>query len=98
MTDESPELVDEWMKRAKPAYPIAILKNGDQFENFLGVKYFPFCAVIDPEGRLAYSGSAGAEGKCLDEALGRAKKVPLVPKSFAKAAKLMQSEIGRAHV
>ncbi len=99
VTDESPELVDKWLARAKPSYPIAILRNAEAFEGFLGVKYFPFCAVIDPEGKLAYAGHAGEEGKCLDDALGKARKAPLVPKVFARAAKLMQAgDLSKAYI
>ena len=54
MTDESPDLVDKWVKQYKPSYPIVILKSG-KFEDFLGVKFFPTAAVIAPDGKLLYS-------------------------------------------
>ena len=91
MTDESPELVAKWVARAKPSYPVAILKNAEQFEDFLNVKGFPTCAVIDPQGLVAYAGFSGMEEGPLGDALDQAKKAPLWPKSLAKVTKLMQS-------
>ena len=90
MTDESPALVDAWVKKHKPSYPIAILKNG-KFERAIGTEFFPYGAVIAPDGKIAYSGSVGMISGPLNEALSKAEKGSLFPKSIAKATKLMRA-------
>jgi len=95
VTDESPELVQEWLARAKPSYPIAIT-NGE-FESLIKVPHFPYCAVIGPDGRLAYAGNSGAEESSLDEALGRSSKTPLWPKSLGKVLKIMREDDAKAY-
>lgn len=95
MTDESPELVREWLLKAKPAYPIAV--TGGAFESFINVPHFPFCAVIGPDGNLAYAGNVGMEEGALDGALDKTKKAPLWPKSLSKVTKLMMGDPIKAY-
>lgn len=89
VTDEPPSLVDEWMDKVQPEYPIVCLKNGD-LEKFLGVQFFPTAAVIAPDGTLAFSGSAGAVAGPLGKALRDATKTPLFPKVFKKVSKALR--------
>lgn len=91
MTDEPPSLVDAWVRKHRPAYPIVCLKDR-ALEEFLGVQFFPTAAVIAPDGKLLYSGSAGSVGGPLGKALDEAEKGPLFPKAFEKACALMRAE------
>lgn len=96
MTDEPPALVDKWIAANHPGYPIVSLDksgtDGKSFEQFLGVKYFPWAAVIDPEGKVVYSGSAGSVASTLKDALKHADKGALYPKELSKAVKLYRSD------
>lgn len=97
VTDEPPSLVDGWVKDVKAEFPIVSLKDGG-FEDFLGVRFFPTVAVIDPEWKLAYSGSSAGYGDALDAALDRAERSPLFPKVFKKVTKsLREGEYGDAY-
>ena len=97
MTDEEPELVDAWFDENRPTYPIAVLANTD-FEDFIGVEFFPTAAVIDPEGLLRYSGSAGTVQGPLKEALSKATKGTVHPKALAKAmTALRRQEIEKSY-
>lgn len=97
VTDESPALVDEWMERVQPEYPIVCLKD-DAFEKFLGVRFFPTGAVIDPDGKLAFAGSAGAVEGALGEAMRKTSKSPLFPKVFKKVTKaLREGDYAKSH-
>lgn len=95
MTDEAPELVEEWIARAKPSYPIAVTRGA--FESQIKVPHFPYAAVIGPDGNIAYAGNKGGENGALDDALGKAKKQPLWPKSLAKVTKVMMGEPVKAY-
>ena len=88
VTDEAVSTVDSWFAKAQPRYPIVILED-KSFEKALGVKFFPTGAVMSPEGRITYSGSAGGTGPHLKEALKEAEKSPLFPKELAKVRKAM---------
>ena len=90
MTDEPSDLVDSWVAKNKPSYPIAILKD-KKFEDFLGVRFFPTGAVIDPEGKLLYAGSVGELSGPLGDAMSEAEKGPLYPKVLAKAVKYLRA-------
>jgi len=90
VTDEKPELVDKWMADVQPTYPVVILGSGD-FESFLEVKFFPTAAVITPEGELSFSGSSSEVAGPLSEAMSRAKKGSLWPKSLSKVVKALEA-------
>jgi len=90
VTDESPALVDAWVQKHKPQYPIAILKSG-KFENAIGVDGFPYAAVIAPDGTQSFGGRVGMMSGPLGDALANAEKGSLFPKSVAKATKLMRA-------
>ncbi|HED64741.1 MAG TPA: hypothetical protein ENJ09_04210 [Planctomycetes bacterium] len=89
MTDEPPSLVDAWVAKNHPTYPIVCLKNG-AFEKFLGVRFFPTGAVIRPDGTLAFAGSLGKINGPLKAAMADAEKRPLFPKALAKARAKMR--------
>jgi hypothetical protein len=95
VTDEEPAVVEEWLAKMKPTYPIAITRGA--FENQIKVPHFPYSAVIGPDGNIAYAGNAGGGEKCLDEALAKSTKQPLWPKSLSKVAKLMRGEPVKAY-
>jgi hypothetical protein len=87
VTDEAVELVDEFVARYKPTFPIAITGNKG-FDDALGVKGFPTHAVIDPDGTLAYAGYSAESA--LSDALGGASKGSIFPKKLDKASKLIK--------
>jgi len=93
VTDEELSVVDPWIKRAHPGYPIVALQ-GDAFESALKVDAFPCQAVIDTEGKLTYSDGFGRTGSsgALNAAMAKAKKGPIWPKLFAKAADLITAD------
>lgn len=95
MTDEEPEVVLEWLAKMKPTYPIAITRGG--FEQQIGVPHFPYSAVIDAQGNIAYAGNAGEGEGVLETALAASKKKPLWPKSLAKVTKLMMGDPVKAY-
>jgi hypothetical protein len=97
VTDESPALVDAWVKKHKPEYPIAILKSG-KFENAIGVDGFPYGAVIAPDGTQSFGGRVQMMAGPLSEALANAEEGSLFPKSIAKATKLMrENELDKSY-
>lgn len=91
MTDEPPSLVDAWVRKHQPSYPIVCLQDR-KLEEFLGVQFFPTAAVIAPDGKLLYAGSAGAIHTPLSRAMDEAEKGPLFPKALEKACELMREE------
>lgn len=96
VTDEGPELVDEWVRKYKPAYPVVSLRNGD-FEDALGVKFFPTAAVIAPTGELTYAGSAGSVGGYIKKSLKKT-KASLWPKALKSArAAYWQGDFGKSY-
>jgi hypothetical protein len=95
VTDESPEIVQAWLARAKPKYPIAITKGG--FESQIKVPHFPYSAVIGPDGNIAYAGESGGGEGCIDSGMAKSKKESLWPKSLSKVTKLMMGEPIKAY-
>lgn len=87
VTDEAADLVDEFVEKRKPTYPVVILKTS-ALEDALGVPHFPFHGVIDTKGNLVYAGNSpeGAIGKSLKDA----KAGPLWPKKLTKAAQALR--------
>jgi hypothetical protein len=95
VTDETPAVVEAWLKKAKPTYPIAITRGA--FEKQINVPHFPYSAVIGPDGNIAFAGNSGdGEGE-LSAALGKSKKQPLWPKSLSKVTKLMLGDGVKAY-
>lgn len=88
VTDENVATVDAWYKKAQPRYPIAILEDGE-FEKSLGVKFFPTGAVLDPEGKIVFAGSARETSSPLKDAMSDGLKSPLFPKGLSKVQKAM---------
>jgi hypothetical protein len=95
VTDEEPEVVEAWLARAKPKYPIARTKG--EFEDQIDVPHFPYSAVIGPDGNITYAGDAGGGESKIDEGLKGSKKEALWPKSLAKVTKLMQGDPVKAY-
>jgi len=94
VTDEETKLVDEFVAKRKPTYPVVILK-GNALETALGVAHFPYHGVIDPEGKLAYSGDSPES--TLGKAMKTAKPGSPWPKKLVKASQaLRESRIGAA--
>jgi len=86
VTDEDPKLVDEWVAKHKPTYPVVILTDG-ALENKIGVKFFPTVGVISPGLKLTYGGSSSGHAKPLAEALGESDKSGLYPSVISKVRK-----------
>lgn len=82
VTDEEPRLVEQFIQKFKPTYPLVILKNPD-FDKALGVSFFPTGAVIGTDGKLVFAGSAGEAETKLADSLSKAKKGKFVPEKFA---------------
>lgn len=95
MTDESPEVVQEWLARAKPSYPIAITRG--EFENQINVPHFPYSAVIGPDGLISYAGNAGGGEGSVNTGLAKSKKESLWPKSLSKVTKVMMGDPIKAY-
>src|SRR6185295_4723225 len=76
-------------------YPIAITRGA--FQKQIAVPHYPYCAVLGPDGSIAYSGDTGMEGAALDGALSSSKKAPLWPKSLAKVTSLMMGDPVKAY-
>ena len=94
VTDEDTKLVDEFVAKFKPTYPVVSTKT-TALETALGVAHFPYHGVIDPEGKLAYSGDSP------ESTLGKAMKVAKPgspwPKKLVKASQaLRESRLGAA--
>jgi hypothetical protein len=97
VTDEEVSLVDGWFAKVGPKYPIAVLKDG-AFEDALNVAFFPTAAVISPDGKLVFSGSASDAHGYLSDALGDAKKGSVYPKPLVKAMKAYrEGDSGKAY-
>lgn len=79
----------------KPKYPIAIA--GGAFERQIDVPYFPYSAVIGPDGNIAYAGNSGGGEGTIDDGMARSKKSGLWPKSLAKITKLMMGDPVKAY-
>jgi hypothetical protein len=88
VTDEKLDVVDRWIKRRNPTYPIVVTKDRS-FEKALGVRFFPTGAVLDPEGVILYAGSVGGMGKPLEAAAKLSDKKPFFPKSLKKVRKYL---------
>ena len=88
VTDEDPLLVEAFIKRFKPTFPIVITGNAG-FDKALGVQGFPTHAVRAPDGTLAYAGYSAESA--LSEALADARKEPLYPSKFGKIAASMHA-------
>lgn len=71
VTDEDSKLVDAFVAKRKPTYPVVILKS-NALESALGVPHFPFNGVIDTEGKLVYAGDSPEStiGKVMKNAKG----------------------------
>lgn len=88
VTDEETKLVDEFVAKRKPTYPVVILKNHD-LETALSVPHFPFNGVIDTEGNLVYAGDSPES--TLGKVLKNAKPGAMWPKKLVKAAQALRS-------
>jgi len=95
VTDETPDVVQAWLTKAKPTYPIAIA--GGAFEQFIKVPHFPYSAVIGPDGNISYAGDSGGGEGCIETGLGKSKKEALWPKSLSKVTKLMMGDPVKAY-
>jgi hypothetical protein len=89
VTDEKTELVDAFVAKRKPTYPIVILKT-DALEKALKVPHFPFNGVIDPTGTLSYAGDS-PQG-ALGDAMKVAKPGPIWPKKLLPAAQALRAQ------
>lgn len=88
MTDEDPKLVDAFVEKRKPTYPIAVLPGGE-LEKMLGVPHFPYSGVIDTKGMIAYAGDT-PEGM-IKKLMKDAKPGSIWPKKLQKAGSLIRA-------
>lgn len=95
MTDEDPAIVEAWLTKAKPKYPIAITRGA--FEKQIGVPHFPYSAVLGPDGMIAYAGESGGGEGCIGDGLAKSRKQGLWPKSLAKVTKIMMGDPVKAY-
>ena len=88
VTNEPLDVVTEWVRLRKPTFPIAVV-TGTKFDVALGVKAFPSGAVIDPTGKIAYTGfePASAAAKAQSQAV----KGSIWPPVFAKAIERLRA-------
>lgn len=83
VTDEDPKLVDDFVAKRKPTYPIVALKSS-AVDKALGTEHFPFHGVIDTEGKLAYAGDSPES--TLGKVMKDAKPGSPWPKKLVKAS------------
>ncbi len=88
VTNESLELVDAWVAKMKPTYPIVVVQ-GDGFDQALGVKGFPTAGVVDPAGILTYAGYSPETA--FSAAAKEATKGSIYPKSLDKIRKSLKA-------
>lgn len=88
VTDEETKLVDDFVAKRKPTYPVVILKN-NALETALSVPHFPFHGVIDTEGNLVYAGDSPES--TLGKVMKSAKPGSMWPKKLVKAAQALRS-------
>lgn len=95
VTDEKVDLVDAWVAKRKPAYPVVILKDR-KLEEALGVQGFPTVGVVDPAGTIAYAGYS--PGSVLSKAIDGATKGSIWPAKLAKAVGFVRvGDLPKAH-
>jgi len=97
VSDEETGLIEKYVEKHKIGFPIARLGSGE-FEKAIGVTGFPTSALIDPRGKLVWTGHpAMADGK-IGDALKGSKKTPLLPAALADVEKLLdKKQFGAAH-
>ena len=95
MTDEKVDLVDQWVAKRKPAYPVVILKD-KKLEEALGVKGFPTVGVVDPKGVISYAGYSAESA--ISKAIDGATKGSIWPAKLAKAVGFVRvGDLAKAH-
>jgi len=83
ITDEPPEVVEDWIRRFRPRFPIAVTANRN-FEAAVHLKYHPTSVVVDPEGFISYVGDLGGATAPLNDAQRQSDNDPLFPKKLSK--------------
>ena len=89
MTNEDLDLVDAWVTKKNPSYPIVVVR-GKAFDKALGVKGYPTQGVIAPDGTLTYAGYS-PEGK-FKQAVKQAEKGSLYPKVLNEVRKALGAD------
>jgi len=89
VSDETHELLDEYIKANKIEFPIARIDGKAGFEEAIGVTGFPHAAVIGTDGKMAWNGHPAAGDASLEKAAKGSKLTPLLPAPCAAAEKLM---------
>jgi hypothetical protein len=97
VTNEKESLVDAWVAKNNPGYPIVILAN-EEIENALQVRAFPAAGVVDSKGMITYAGSGHGYSSALKKALSKATKGTVIPKALDKVSKALDdNEVGLAY-
>lgn len=89
VSDETHELIDQYVKDHKIDFPIARIDGAAGFEDAIGTKGFPHAAVFGVDGKLAWQGHPGSADGALEKAAKASKPTPLLPAPCAAAEKLM---------
>jgi len=92
VSDETHDLIDEYVKKHKIEFPIARIDKEKGFEDFIKVEGFPHAAVFAPDGKMIWDGHpADADGP-VEKAAKASKPTPLLPAPCAAAEKLLNED------
>ncbi len=89
VSDETHELIDEYVKKHAIAFPIARIDEKGGFEAAIGVQGFPSAALIGADGKLIWTGHPAEVDAMLDKAAKASKMTPLLPAACSAAEKLL---------
>jgi len=88
VTDEDTKLVDEFIAKYKPTYPVVALKSAT-WDTALGTPHFPFNGVVDTAGKLVYAGDSPES--TLGKVMKNAKPGSPWPKKLVKASQALRA-------
>ncbi|MBL8843785.1 MAG: redoxin family protein [Planctomycetes bacterium] len=89
VSDETHELIDEYVKKHAITFPIARIDEKAGFEEAIGVQGFPTAALIGPDGKLIWTGHPAEADSYVEKAAKSSKMTPLLPAACAAAEKLL---------
>jgi hypothetical protein len=89
VSDETHELIDQYVKDHKIEFPIARLDASSAFEKSIGTESFPHSAVFAPDGEMIWNGNPAESDGAIGKAAKASKLTPLLPAACAAAEKLM---------
>jgi hypothetical protein len=89
VSDETHELIDQYVKDHKVSFPIARIDGAAGFEDSINTKGYPHAAVFAPTGEKIWDGHPAESDGPIGKAAKTSKLTPLLPAACAGAEKLM---------